>query len=618
MKIVYDIEVFKYLNLAGFLTDDGRAFWVVNAYGYPKNTTLQHGLNMVYVNHKDGKHFIETVMKRQIYGVPYGFNNHAYDDFLIDDIAAGISLEFVKAKSDAIIKTRPRMFFEWESYDAKEQMPAGFSLKKWEAMSGLTVDESSIPFDYEGEFTREQLQEVISYNLFDLEATQRLVKERENYFNGKNLLVEEYGYPGARRYSNGSISAHFLMGRDKLDTFVPTRPRIVGVPEDVAAFLNDALTNSPYVSRGKTESERARRKKGMTTDITTQAFGNVFSWGWGGLHSARGEITLTKTGKQRKKYFHETFEDVEQWDVASMFPSIIIRDNLLGTATPKFKKLVRERLKNKKAGNPLAATQKIVVNAVYGLLRLQSSRLFNPHSAIHVNVAGMVAIYNLAERLSKYGTIIQVNTDGIAFKPDKSVPRETFTHLRKEWEVLFGLELEVSHFEKIIQRDVNNYVAVYSEGHLKVKGGSVNRALKNDYTKNTTPVIIQRAVLAALVDGTPVEETVSRGTNLLDYCFTLSAMKGATQTGATIEIKEGQLPRRLENRVNRVYASTDGSTFLKEKTPAPDGSLRPAAQFPDAPTTATLANAEIGSEMPSDIDFAYYTQLAETKLAQWR
>ena len=617
-KVVYDIEVFKKMNMAGFMLDNGKCFWVINtSQGTPKHGTFKG--SQLYINEPDkATKAINAVIHDQKWGVPYGFNNHGYDDFLIDDIAKGLPCEFVKGKSDAIIKIRPKTFFDWESYDTREQMPIGFSLKKWEAMSGAPVDESSIPFDYVGEFDTSRLLEVLEYNYYDLQATMTLVNERENYFNGKDLLVKEYGYQGARRYSNGSISAHFLMGSDRLEDFSPAYPKISNeLPQEAQDFLKEALIASPIVSKLPTHAQQEAKKKEFTTSIVTTAFGNVFTWGWGGLHSAQGELAYTKTGRPKIIYYHTTYEGVEQWDVASMFPSIIIRDNLLGDATPKYAALVKERLKNKAKGLPLAGTQKIVVNSVYGLLRLLSSRLFNPQSAIAVNVAGMSAIYSLAKRLSEYGQIIQVNTDGIAFKPNDGVSRGTLDALRKTWEHDFDLTLEVGHFEKLIQKDVNNYIAIKPNGKLKLKGGAVGRSEKQDLTKNVTPRIIQVAVMRNLVYGDAIEDTIKNGIDPLDYYFTLSAIKGKTQTGYTLDMSTA-IPKRLKNRVNRVYAATNGHALMKEKTKNAKGELLAPALFPDAPEKMAVVNDRVDrSVMPADLDFDYYIELAKSKLAQW-
>ena len=387
---------------------DGQAFYVVNA----PNLTAEK------IDSEYGTIFINKYPTKPIYDKLNGiiaFNNHNYDDFLIDDILQQRPTEYIKMKSDVIVSgKRPRQGFDWWSYDLSETLPLGFSVKKYEAMAGLSVEESSIPFDYDGEFTKSQIMDVVKYNNQDLKAELDLYNTRATYFDGKDILVDEYGTEKMHRYSNTTISAYYLMGNDKLDKFTPDNPKIYGVPEKVDEFLNNALEASPRVSKGDTAAIRQKLKANEWGNEVTSAFGQVFVWGWGGLHSATGEIYLTKTGKQRVRYFPVDETGVQQWDVASMFPNIIIRDNLLGSKTDKYKKLVDERLENKKKGLAVAGAQKIVVNAVYGALRLQTSKLFNPYSAIAVNVSGMVALYNLAGRLADYGTIIQTNTDGIA------------------------------------------------------------------------------------------------------------------------------------------------------------------------------------------------------------
>ena len=153
---------------------------------------------------------------------------------MIQDILTNRPTTYIKLKSDTIVKKESyREKLEWWSYDLREQMPLGFSLKKFESMAGLQVEESSIPFDKDDDFTLEEVLEVVHYNLIDLIATVALFDEREDYFNGKELLVDEYGYEGAQRWSNGSTSANYLMGRDKLSSFVPDKSVIYGVPEGV-------------------------------------------------------------------------------------------------------------------------------------------------------------------------------------------------------------------------------------------------------------------------------------------------------------------------------------------------------------------------------------------------
>lgn len=588
------------MNMAGFMNFDGQAFYIVNAPNlHSEKIDSEYGT--VFINAYPTKHVYD-----KLNGI-IGFMNHNYDDFLIDDILQQRPTEYIKMKSDVIVSgKRPRQEFIWYSYDLSEALPLGFSVKKYEAMAGLSVEESSIPFDYDGEFTKSQIMEVVKYNHQDLKAELDLYNTRSTYFEGKDILVDEYGTEKMHRYSNTTISANYLMNNDKLDKFTPDNPKIYGVPEKVDEFLNNALEASPRVSKGDTPSIRQKLKANEWANEVTSAFGQVFVWGWGGLHSAVGEIYLTKTGKQRVRYFPVDETNVQQWDVASMFPNIIIRDGLLGSKTDKYKKLVDERLENKKKGLAVAGAQKIVINAVYGALRLQTSKLYNPHSAISVNISGMVAVYSLACRLANFGTVIQSNTDAVTFKPFDTTTQSMLDELRTNWEDEFQLELEVTNFKRFIQRDVNNYVAVDEHDHIKTKGGTVGQSVHVNKLAKSGAIIIDKMVLNYLLDKTDPAITALKG-ELSDFTYTLVSQKGKTQTGRTVD--ENGKP--LDNKVNRVYASLNGVSLFKDRV---NGSL---AKFSDAPEKMTVVNDDLANYNVDDIDYGFYIDLANKKIKDW-
>lgn len=606
-KLFYDIEVFEKMNLVGLLDEDGKGYVIVNAPNLQSNVFEVDGVQ-IYLNVGKVRERANESLLNGGY-VFVGFNNKAYDNFLIEDILQNRPTTYIKLKSDSVIKKRPSQFIDFLNLDTKEQMQPGFSLKKFESMSGMAVEESSIPFDYKDVFTIEQILEVCHYNIQDLRATIKLYKTRKDYFDGKELLVKEYSTSKTSiNYSNGSTAASYLMGRDKLENFEPEDPDIYGVPTGVKLFLENALKVSPEISHLKTKAEREKVMRKEWTSLVMEDHGMVYTWGFGGLHSAKGRIETNKRGTKKIVYDVVDETDVQQWDSGSHFPNIMLRDNLLGQVTNKFRNLVTERLKNKALGNPLAGTQKIIINSVYGLLRLQSSKLYNPKSAIRVNVSGMVAIYNLANHLDLVGNVYQVNTDGIAFKPYPDVTQETLDNIKQRWEDEFKLQLEVSSFKRLIQRDVNNYIAVKQNDKLKLKGGAVGQANGVDVTKASKPTIIDHMLVEKLVYDRPFITTVQEG-EFRDYCFTLKSMKSSTQTGKMVD-ENGKV---FDNEVNRTYATKSGGKVLKEKV----GDLE-NAKFPDTPEQMSIANYELPKEPPADLDYSYYIELAEKKLESWK
>lgn len=607
--IFYDIEQFKQMNLAGFLLDNGRAGVFVNAKGLATKT-LTYDNAKVFINDVSASRRMLSFLNELI-----GFNNHHYDDFLIEDLLNGDINNCYKISQAIIYNHQYFKHPDFTTFDTREQLPPNFSLKKFEAMNGLPVEESKISFDKDDNFTFDEVLEVIHYNLQDIKATKELYSVRNNamhgeYFKSKQLLLDEYALDRCfKNYTNGSIAASFLMGYDHLKNLEPYDPKINGVSNAVADFLKRALKDSVYVSSANTKEERAKRRaEKAPTMMYEEAFGNVYKWAWGGLHSAVGHLETTENGKERAVYDKVDLTDVYQLDVTSMFPNIMIRDELLGPATDRFRDLVAERIENKKAGKPVAKAQKIIINSSYGLMRLPSSRLFNPSCAIHVNVAGMVAVFNLCSMLHEQGcAIIQTNTDGVAFQL-KDCNKDEMMLIKEQWEQQFDLKLELSHFKRFIQKDVNNYIAVKDNDSLKLKGGAVSQATSRDSLKASTPAVIDKMLVAYLVDKTPALSTLLKDNKMIDFCFTLSSQIGASQTGALINENGNELPQR----VNRVYCSKSGQRLYKELR----GGRR--SKFADLSDRVTLVNQDVRSaKRPNDLDVAYYLKLFQKKLAQW-
>lgn len=623
LQIFYDLEVFDKMNLAGFLVHDPNGKLpdkLLEFINTPNKLTVNVPNVYAYINDKGAS---SSMLKRLCSGQYdiYGFNNHNYDDFVLRYVLTNQPVATTKEQSDKYInkefdkKEWPAGLVTW---DLRDQL-LSVSLKKYEAMKGLSVKESSIPFDKSDEFSAIELEEVIRYNVQDLRSTLSLFNTRNddahgNYMDNKRMLVEHYGTGHSYRYSNTTITSMFLMGNDHLKALEPANPKIVGVDEQIAGFLHHINTVNPLIVDAPKALKASLTKKYAPTSLTIEQFGNVFTFGSGGLHSAVGTLKTTKTGKAKPVYDLVNTTDVYQLDVTSMFPNIMIRDGLLGPATDKYAALVADRIANKKAGNPKAKTQKIVINATYGGTRSNWLNLYNPKVAIHVNVAGMVAVYNLARGLSKIGQIIQVNTDGVAVKLN-NVPnaKERMFTIKKEWEQYFKLSLEVTHFKRLIQRDVNNYIAIKDNDHLKLKGGAIAQAETRDPLKSTTPTVLQTALLHHILN--PNDDLTNYLTDLREkvpftnWCWTLASTVSKLQTGYTTDSNG----RRLSQKVNRAYASKFGDSYYKERTQG-----KPA-KFAGTSTKLVINNEDMtGQNAPKDLDIEWYKNEILRQSQAWK
>ena len=76
----------------------------------------------------------------------------------------------------------------------------------------------------------------------------------------------------------------------------------------------------------------------------------------------------------------------------------------------------------------------------------------------------------MIERLEDHCEIIQSNTDGILVKLRRYEDFEMLDDLCWEWEQRTGMRLEFDEFQKVYQKDVNNYIIIPS-GPLRDEKG---------------------------------------------------------------------------------------------------------------------------------------------------
>ena len=616
MEFVYsDIEIFNHLNLAGFIYKDKAVYYVnTPTRDYNSAERIETDFGTIYINVPQNERR-ESFKAIQRHGVLAFFNGHSYDSQLIENVMSWDFkhtdiYELLKTQSDNVIAKKAR--HTWDKnlieFDLKEQLPPNISLKKFEAMNGKPILESSILFNKPDNFSREEIMETIEYNHRDLLATIELADVRSSYIHGKELLIKHYANnePVNWKTSNGTIAGKYLMGWNKLDDEDQVEVDIdyKDLPEEAVGFLKEVLVHSRPLAEAKTQKEKTAIWKPSERSLERFDFDNIVAFGSGGIHSAKGHFETTRTGRQRAKYNTINTDDVWQLDVTSLFPNIIINYDLLGkTATPEFRKMVKERVQNKKTNPELAQAQKIIVNSVYGLLRLPSSQLFQPTNAGIVNVLGQVATYTLAQRYSKVADIIQMNTDAVTFKLKAGFTKKDIADIKENWEKDFNLGLETTHFKKFVQRDVNNYIAITDNDHVKAKG-ALSRSQGEDVLKNTSPRIIQVAIANYLLYDKPIEESIKEGSPL-DYVFILHVQKTANLTGRILDANN----QPLSFSTQRVYCSINGSPIYKERKD------RSTQKFPNAPENAKIINGSLDNM--NDIDYTYYIELANKALENW-
>lgn len=536
-----------------------------------------------------------------------GYNNYAYDDYVLSAMMAGTSPFFVKAVNDSIISgERPRIAVNPKicSLDCFQQIKYKSSLKKVEANIGQSIDESEVDFNIDRQMTLDELESTLQYCSRDVDATVDVFKMRwEEYFKPKLSVVSmlpEWQQERFLRYNVTTITAQVLTNGKKVNRWATRRFSDRAFSEDYSLPIFD---NTP---KSVVEMWRSEGVSKMEID----ALDCVFTFGSGGLHG---------TNKTGQIYRERPEQKILLLDVASMYPNIILQINGLGKeSTEIYKKIVEKRLSVKHTDPVLATALKLVVNSTYGLLKNEYSKLYNPPAADSVCIYGQAALYDLCVKLHGAGyEIINANTDGVCFYGDP----DAYLPLQEQWQEEFGLTLELSEFTMWVQRDVNNYIAVKKDGGIKVKGGDVLKyhdpsrfegdLLNFDpglsWSGTNSNAIISRAIVNAIVYNKPTEETILESLSE-PLLFQIVLQAGKTYRG--VIDTDGY---RGYQKVNRVFAAHSGPRLLKER---PEGATN---EFPDMPEHMFVYNGDLTQikNFSSTIDLEYYNSIARDRLSKW-
>lgn len=528
-----------------------------------------------------------------------GYNNHHYDDIMLSAMMAGYSQQSLKKVNDAIISGNEdairgdirRAKKELVTLDTIQQIDGQNipSLKQIEGNMGRSIIESPIDFTIDRPLTESEKTTVLMYCAYDVSTTIAVYKLREkNYFQVKDALIamlpERSKLKNPLSLNTTTLSADILLERP--------------LPKWSSLRLPDKVRATPEIPDKVwemwTAAEMTNDRESKEQKVTVKNYDCEITFASGGLHG------VALKGKE--------FSGVKLLDVGSMYPSIIVNLEAIGPGTELYNRMRMERLLLKKTDKIRADAFKIVLNSVYGNLKNQYSILNNPLASLSVCAYGQIALYDLSRRLYEAGyTLVNLNTDGVAFV-DYTAAGGRWKDIALEWEAYYNLSLDLDEFDRWIQKDVNNYVAVGKDGHIKTKGGDCKLFASDNLFGNNNARILQIALVEQLLHDVPVWKTIKTHRdepNLFQYIL----KAGRTYLG----VVDGE--GRKHQNVNRVFATAgEGIKLFKQRA---DGGL---VNFPDAPETMFLWNGEL-SEIPEFrkvVDLGHYIEKTEKNLERWR
>jgi hypothetical protein len=587
MRIVtYDFEVFAY-NWLVVLKD--------------KETGIRTRI------HNDSEALKMAISEDTIY---VGFNSKHYDQFIMKACVAGFTPQEVKQVNDFIIgggqgwdcPMLQDFFFYFNNVDVKDDMQMGLSLKAIEGHLGVSVKESSVPFDIDRPLTPEEIEEVFRYCEHDVDTAERILDIRKDYFKNKIHIGRLAGLTDVKAMgmTNAKLTAAMLKASkkphdDERKYVYPENLKREYIPPEVFAFFDrmyDLSITDKEIFSGKLEFQIG------------ECPGVV---GYGGIHAAI------------PNYFFEEKDDgrvIRNKDVASYYPHLMTLCGYTSRNIPSaevFENVLDTRMKAKASGDKATANAlKLVVNTTYGALLNKYNDLFDPLMGRSVCITGQLFLMELAQHL--YADIpglkiVQLNTDGIMVECSKS-DIDKLNEICDEWQSRTGFELEEDSVVKIAQKDVNNYVEVQPGGKSKAKGGYLVKGISTvgAFNINNSCCIVATALKEYFVNGTPVEETINNCDDI--FQFQIIAKAGAKYREA-YHIVDGE--KEPVQKVNRVYATADERYGKLFKVKAEDDSTAKIEMLPEHCIIDNDNQLSI-----SDVDKTFYIEMAKKRVNDFK
>lgn len=316
-------------------------------------------------------------------------------------------------------------------------------------------------------------------------------------------------------------------------------------------------------------SEMSKEKAKLHTISFATKYKSVLrEYAEGGLHS------FGKPG------IYESNDDYVLVDVdfASYYPHLSFRNALHPEHIPAkvFNELYEGFYTKRKEfpkSDPRNYVLKIILNGSYGLSKDKNAFLYDPKWQLAICINGQLILTLLTEKVFDVipdAQIIFENTDGAMYR----IPRAKLKDLEeacKLTESIVNIPLEVQVCEKIIAKDVNNYMNVIKGDYIKFKGVF---EIDRDYHKNHSKRIVPLALANYFINDIPVEETIhshlldkvdyifGKTYGIFDFCIG-SKMKGNNRLTSRKIVGANYIIEETLNKMNRYYISDSGVELIK-------------------------------------------------------
>lgn len=628
MKVVYDIEIYNNFFLIVFYELESKTFKIFAISPY-----------------MDDRAELWEYLK----GVEamVGFNNMGFDYPILHlfiillnqnfDIPAEELVWRLKKKANEIINNRGNKFthviysptikqidlFKIHHYD---NIAKTTSLKALEFVLRMREIEE-LPYHPDSVLDYNQMTKVMFYCVKDVKTTIKFYFKSLEEIELREQLSEKYQMD-MTNFNDTKIGENILLqavkkatGRDVLGKTIRKKIVVKDILFDYLAFytpefkaiynwfsdkvitqtkgtfsnldLKEVESLRPYVN-----TEKAMLKKGRLTTLNIVHNGFQYDFGVGGIH---GSISPGI-------YVDDDDFAILDVDVKSYYPRLAIENRYYPEHLDEifcdiYLDIYKERQLHPKK-SPWNKALKLALNGAYGKSNSQYSELCDAQYTMTTTINGQLSLCMLAEMLSFVPnlTMLQINTDGLTIK----VPKDflmVVKNICNKWEEITKLDLEYVRYNKMVIRDVNNYLAVYRDSNgndsgVKRKG---TFEYEREYHQNHSMMIVPRAIEKYFLNGIPVEESIREHDDLWDFFKRVKLVGDSRLVARTIE----DVPMQ---KLTRYYVSREGSSLIKIMPPI-KGKVKDREFNVEANhlcTTANVVTDELLDEMKNNLDYSYY------------
>ena len=535
------------------------------------------------------------------------FNGNCYDLPILTAAIQGYTNTGLKALSDAIIISKRPIWSimrdaelvipsTWNHIDVIEVAPGISGLKTYGGrMHTKTIRD--LPYDPDLNIGGNERKVLRDYCVNDLKLTAELYNVLKKQIDLRVEMSKQYGMD-LRSKSDAQIAETVI--KSELTKITGKEYKPPKLPENYGFYYQDPKILSFESDNLKDVFSKILKERFVLGDNGSVIIPNwlktdrvivadkEYQMGIGGLHSCEKRQYI----KVKKGWV------LEDRDASSYYPNIILQQQLapesLGVPFLKvYESIVNRRLKAKKEGDKLTSdVLKITINGSFGKLGSKYSSLYAPDLLIQTTVTGQLALLMLIERLTLIGVeVMSANTDGVVLHYPEKLTGEV-EDVCFNWMLDTSYELESTPYTCVANRDVNNYMAVTTDGQIKGKGIFTKPGL----AKNPDFTIISMAVAKQIAEGIDYKKTIRECDDVRYFITVRRVTGGAIWRG---EYLGGVVRFYISNKVPQ----DESIHYKKNNNRIPkSASAKPLMVLPDA--------------LPKDIDYRYYEVEAEKLLIE--